>query len=198
MQVIETFGEADEVADAVAVRILERLNMQLIDDGVLKPEFVIELLRRFSVEGRDDVHVGSSRHDNGTAAQGSCAGSMRRRRPFQSSRYCSPVTRFWIARTSHRRFPARSAHRRSAAKKLAGRLTTQSRRRPGYAVMDFWLCSQLRSRTCAHLRAQTNSPSARHVYHPAMRLPEMPPFLTASTGRTPLQSVCAAIAAADW
>src|SRR5215471_10305380 len=82
MQVIETFGEADEVADAVAVRILERLNMQLIDDDVLKPEFVIELLRRFSVEGRDDVHVGSSRLDNGTAAQGSCAGSMRRHRPF--------------------------------------------------------------------------------------------------------------------
>src|SRR5262249_4333639 len=60
MQVIETFGEADEVADAVAVRILERLNMQLIDDDVLEPEFVIELLRRFSVEGRDDVHVASS------------------------------------------------------------------------------------------------------------------------------------------
>ena len=79
MQVIETFGEADEVADAVAVRILERLNMQLIDDDVLEPEFVIELLRRFSVEGRDDVHVGSSKHDNGTAAQdpapGRCVGA---------------------------------------------------------------------------------------------------------------------------
>src|SRR5262249_15788874 len=78
-QVTETFGEADEVADAVAVRILERLNVQLIDDDVLKPEFVIELLRRFSVEGRDDVHVGSSEHDNGTAAQdpalGRCVGA---------------------------------------------------------------------------------------------------------------------------
>src|SRR5215813_2683220 len=195
VQVIETFGEADEVADAVAVRILERLNMQLIDDDVLEPEFVIELLRRFSVEGRDDVHVGSSRHDNGTAAQdhapGRCVGAGHSNRAGRRSRGSRSHAR------DTARFPARSAHRRSSQKSCGSAnnaIATPTRpRRDGFLAPFPTSKPDLRSPS----RAQTNSPSPRHVYHPAMRLPEMPPFLIASTARTPLQSVYAGIAAPD-
>jgi glucose/arabinose dehydrogenase len=48
-----------------------------------------------------------------------------------------------------------------------------------------------------HVTVHTNSPSARHVYYPAMRFPGRPPFLIAPAERAPPQSVCAGTAARD-
>ena len=47
LQVVELLGQPGEVADAVVVAVGERLDVQLIDDGVLEPELVLlELLLR--------------------------------------------------------------------------------------------------------------------------------------------------------
>ena len=98
-QIVEPLGEAGEIADAVAVAVLERLDVQLIDDRVLEPQPVVGgFLRGIGLDGGGDVHCASMR-DSGTAKPGSAAGSMRRRTPPHSSRWRSPVTRFSIART---------------------------------------------------------------------------------------------------
>jgi hypothetical protein len=56
-QVVETLGQTGEVADAIAIRILERLDVQLVYDGILEPEVVVKPLCGFGVDGRDDIHV---------------------------------------------------------------------------------------------------------------------------------------------
>ena len=42
LDVVEPLGQPGEVADAVAVGVVERLDVHLIDDGVLVPERVID------------------------------------------------------------------------------------------------------------------------------------------------------------
>jgi hypothetical protein len=44
LYVVETMRETVEVPDAVVVRVEERLDVQLVDDGVLVPERVIAVL----------------------------------------------------------------------------------------------------------------------------------------------------------
>src|ERR1700737_428133 len=52
MQIIELLCESDEISDAVAVAVRERLDVQLIHDGVLEPELVeVELGFNFDVRG---------------------------------------------------------------------------------------------------------------------------------------------------
>ena len=41
LDVVEALRQSGEVADAVAVRVVERLDVHLVDDGVLVPERVI-------------------------------------------------------------------------------------------------------------------------------------------------------------
>ena len=68
LQIVELFGEALEVADAVAVAVAEGLDVQLVDDGVLVPERIVFPVRRLSngavaaVFAVGLVHHGSSAH----------------------------------------------------------------------------------------------------------------------------------------
>jgi hypothetical protein len=40
LDVVEALGETREIADAVVVRVLERLDVHLVEDGVLVPEVI--------------------------------------------------------------------------------------------------------------------------------------------------------------
>jgi hypothetical protein len=42
LDIVEALRQAGEVAEAVAVRVVERLDVHLVDDGVLVPERVID------------------------------------------------------------------------------------------------------------------------------------------------------------
>ncbi len=55
LDVVELGGEAGEIADAVAVRVEERLDVQLVDDGVLVPERAVRQRRRGLGYGDDLV-----------------------------------------------------------------------------------------------------------------------------------------------
>src|SRR5205823_2877553 len=55
LQVIELFREPGEIPYAVIVAVGERLDMQLIDDGVLVPKAVLFELR-LNLDFRSDVH----------------------------------------------------------------------------------------------------------------------------------------------
>jgi hypothetical protein len=59
LEIVELVAEPGKIADAVMVAVGERLDVQLIDDGVLVPELVVvELGNRQvgCVDGRQDVH----------------------------------------------------------------------------------------------------------------------------------------------
>ena len=45
LQIVELFGQSRKVADAVIVAVGKRLDVQLIDDGVLVPELVARRAR---------------------------------------------------------------------------------------------------------------------------------------------------------
>ena len=55
LKVVELLGEPDEIADAIIIAVGERLDMQLIDDRVLKPELVC-------IELGVDLDIGSDVH----------------------------------------------------------------------------------------------------------------------------------------
>ncbi len=55
LQVVEFFGQASEIANAVVVAVAECLDMKLINDRVLEPKLVAFGLR-FHLDVRDDVH----------------------------------------------------------------------------------------------------------------------------------------------
>ena len=52
LQIVEPFGQAGEIADAVVVAVGERLDVQLIDDRVLVPEVVVVADLRLDVDLR--------------------------------------------------------------------------------------------------------------------------------------------------
>ena len=54
-QVVEPLGQPGEIADAVAIAVAERLDVQLIDDGVLEPQAIVGSLRRNGDFG-PDIH----------------------------------------------------------------------------------------------------------------------------------------------
>ena len=91
LQIVELLGQPDEIADAVAVAVGERLDVQLVDDGILEPELV-RIERVFDLDLRGGVHdfPFHARHRNRRA--GSCSGSMRSRTPPHSTVMRSPVT----------------------------------------------------------------------------------------------------------
>ncbi len=73
-QIVEPLGQAGEVADAVMVRVLERLDVQLVDDGVLEPEAIGLGGLVFGLERGPDVHASPFcvffKRGTGTAAPG--------------------------------------------------------------------------------------------------------------------------------
>src|SRR4051812_43093796 len=80
LQIIEFFGQAGEIADAIIVAVGKRLDVKLVDDGVLVPELVgIQFGggQLGGIYGRKQVHgVAHARQRNSSA--GSRAGSIRR------------------------------------------------------------------------------------------------------------------------
>lgn len=60
LQIVELLRQAGKVADAVIVAVGERLDVQLVDDGVLVPKLVGFGLRHLG-DGRHDVHGAASR-----------------------------------------------------------------------------------------------------------------------------------------
>ena len=56
-QIVEPLGQAGEIADAVAVAVLERLDVELVDDGVLEPQAVVFLGILIGIDCGSDVHA---------------------------------------------------------------------------------------------------------------------------------------------
>jgi hypothetical protein len=80
LQIIQLFRQSGEIADAVAVAVEKRLDVQLIDDRVLEPKLVaLEL--GFSLDLGDHVHGKSFTRSNETAGRDPvpdrCAGARR-------------------------------------------------------------------------------------------------------------------------
>src|SRR5216684_311922 len=76
LQIVELFRQSDEVADAVAVAVRKSLDVKLVDDGILEPEFVfVELTFGFGF--RKYVHDTTRYKRHRKTKAGSCSGSMR-------------------------------------------------------------------------------------------------------------------------
>src|SRR4029453_630563 len=89
LQVVELCGQADKIADAIAVAVGEGLKMKLIDDRVLEPQVVtFELC--FGLDVGRDVHGAGLHVKQRNSRAGSCCGSIRKRTPPHSSRRRSP------------------------------------------------------------------------------------------------------------
>jgi|GEM_PF-7010677 len=59
LDVVEPLRQPGEIADAVVVRVEERLDMHLIDDGVLVPERIDVALRGSSCTGQRGIRAGT-------------------------------------------------------------------------------------------------------------------------------------------
>ncbi len=84
LQVVELFGQSGEVADAVVIAVGERLDVQLINDCVLEPQFVgFEL--GIGPDVGSHVHGTTFTPSNGRARQGPAADQCAsERRPTRS------------------------------------------------------------------------------------------------------------------
>ena len=70
LEIGQLLGQSGEIADAVMVAVGKRLDVELIDDGVLVPEFIHDLgsLGFFGVDGRQNIHGVHLTPGSGTAA----------------------------------------------------------------------------------------------------------------------------------